>query len=764
MVKHILFFVLTVLCPSMVFALGGDGATCNPSTANWATCTKEEPSWSASASTVINVAGGTYTTPYVMSTANRRYVLQGDVEADGQAFLWGDNYQILDLNGHTVTYNKTAKGSGVAPNGNNRHHLAVINGSFIQSMTNWGAVVTASINGGGTGYTVGDTLTLSGHNVITPATFTVSSVSSGAVTGLALVTPGKGHEVHSTSETYTYRVYNTTGGTGSGATIIVTSTISEGDQYGVGPNPVTKFSSVGTYSVVNDMFVGHLYVRYGGRDLFGILTTGTYPVITQCTVEDTYEFGTLKNRNQGFGAIRMNTDATWGGYGVAKNNTIVNARHRGLDGVNNSDIYGNYITTRAIATNSFGISPGYGAVSNVRIYSNTIIGRGEHTLGVGIGGGSGELGPDNIEVYDNLMDLQITALGAEYASAYLNNPSGTYGSNSASGVRLTWNSYDVSVHDNNITITSDDSFVGTFSPTGTPANIISSGKGLFIGRYNLTNPGVAQFYNNTIVLQGDGLNYGLTCSENYSDTLLVYNNSITSNYQGFVLGNDYGPCNGYPLFWHNTITKTGTNPDFKTIIGSYNSTDRNQQVRLVDNQYAGGASESDIEMQPASSGIVDLYFGDETAGVFTYHTRIHDNNNSSSTLITTALDPAITLPYLNPGETPNSPPGVIITSPVSTPTHSTSTQTISLGGTASDYSAVSSVSWACPTCTPTSGTATDTTSWSFGPITLATGSNTITVTATDDESATGQDILTVTYSISGIVGQRWKNFKLAENP
>lgn len=100
----------------------------------------------------------------------------------------------------------------------------------------------------------------------------------------------------------------------------------------------------------------------------------------------------------------------------------------------------------------------------------------------------------------------------------------------------------------------------------------------------------------------------------------------------------------------------------------------------------------------------------------------------------------------------NASPQVSITSPTSASTYSTATSSIDLGGSASDSDGtVSSVTWACPTCTPTSGSATGTTPWTISGIGLAEGSNVITVTATDNEAATGSDSLTVTYVPPGSI-------------
>ena len=95
----------------------------------------------------------------------------------------------------------------------------------------------------------------------------------------------------------------------------------------------------------------------------------------------------------------------------------------------------------------------------------------------------------------------------------------------------------------------------------------------------------------------------------------------------------------------------------------------------------------------------------------------------------------------------DSPPTCTITSPTSSSTYDNgSTSTISLGGTASDDNSISSVTWACPTCSPSSGTATGTYTWSISNVGLSVGSNVFTVTAHDNASQTGNDTLTVTYT------------------
>jgi hypothetical protein len=87
-------------------------------------------------------------------------------------------------------------------------------------------------------------------------------------------------------------------------------------------------------------------------------------------------------------------------------------------------------------------------------------------------------------------------------------------------------------------------------------------------------------------------------------------------------------------------------------------------------------------------------------------------------------------------------PNITITTPTSNSTLTTTATTLTLGGTASDNIAVTLVSWT--NNRGGSGSATGTTAWSTGSISLLTGSNILTVTARDAAGNTRTDTLTVT--------------------
>ncbi len=91
-------------------------------------------------------------------------------------------------------------------------------------------------------------------------------------------------------------------------------------------------------------------------------------------------------------------------------------------------------------------------------------------------------------------------------------------------------------------------------------------------------------------------------------------------------------------------------------------------------------------------------------------------------------------------------PAVTITSPTSGDTYTTTSNTISLGGSASDAtSGVNTVTWSSNK--GGSGTANGTASWTISTISLSAGDNVITVKATDNAGNTATDAITVTYTI-----------------
>ena len=90
-------------------------------------------------------------------------------------------------------------------------------------------------------------------------------------------------------------------------------------------------------------------------------------------------------------------------------------------------------------------------------------------------------------------------------------------------------------------------------------------------------------------------------------------------------------------------------------------------------------------------------------------------------------------------------PAVTISSPTTGATYSTKSDSLNIGGTASDAIGVTQVAWS--NSRGGSGTATGTTSWSVAGIALAEGENVITVTVSDEAGNASTGVLMVVYTI-----------------
>jgi phosphatidylinositol-3-phosphatase len=91
-----------------------------------------------------------------------------------------------------------------------------------------------------------------------------------------------------------------------------------------------------------------------------------------------------------------------------------------------------------------------------------------------------------------------------------------------------------------------------------------------------------------------------------------------------------------------------------------------------------------------------------------------------------------------------TPPTIAITSPTSGSSYATGSASLSISGTAADNVGVTQVTWS--NSRGGSGTASGTTSWSIGGVTLQSGNNVLTVAARDAANNTASKTLTVTYT------------------
>jgi hypothetical protein len=95
----------------------------------------------------------------------------------------------------------------------------------------------------------------------------------------------------------------------------------------------------------------------------------------------------------------------------------------------------------------------------------------------------------------------------------------------------------------------------------------------------------------------------------------------------------------------------------------------------------------------------------------------------------------------------HTPPVISITTPTSQPTYVSDTSPITVGGTAQDDNGLRDVTWTCPQCTPTAGTAQGKATWTIAGLGLQDGPNVLTVTVTDIHGVASSDVLTITLTV-----------------
>jgi hypothetical protein len=377
--------------------------------------------------------------------------------------------------------------------------------------------------------------------------------------------------------------------------------MSEGDESGTGNNPVRAHPYA-----VDKLYIADLHIIYGAKDVGGIVTTATNSVFRNNIVEDQYSHGVLKNRHQGIDALTGTGGTSEITNNIYINNIIINCRHRGIAVGNNDTAVGNRIIVNSIATNSFGIYV-YDK-QNVKIFNNYITATGEHPIGIG----AVAKGTDNIEIYNNTIDVQTTRLGTEYGSDPECQNHATPCGNYAVGFRTTWGGNNISFHDNEIIVRTDSSYKGTYSETAKPAVVNAKGRGLMVA----VNVGESsKFFNNTITVldkDGSGKAFGIACTGGNAGEMIFEGNTVASNILNVALGDEYGSCAGHPLFIRNTFIKVDDYRTYRTVAselgGWFEGTGR-----FVSNVYRGGALQESIDINVVSEGGAgkSVFFGRE---------------------------------------------------------------------------------------------------------------------------------------------------------
>lgn len=134
----------------------------------------------------------------------------------GDAFMGGTFVDAVLSNDQQTMFDVLAV-SSISPNGQFSYDCSqMYYGDRLITFAASGSVIGATIFNGGTGYAVGNVLTVAGGSPTTAAQLTVTSVSSGVITGVSVSTAG--------SYPYGGNPYNcagVTGGSGTGATFIL---------------------------------------------------------------------------------------------------------------------------------------------------------------------------------------------------------------------------------------------------------------------------------------------------------------------------------------------------------------------------------------------------------------------------------------------------------------------------------------------------------------------------------------------------------------
>jgi parallel beta-helix repeat protein len=234
-------------------------------------------------------------------------------------------------------------------------------------------ITAATITTGGSGYVVGDTLTVSGG---TGGKVQVTSVSLGSVTGISTIAVGSAYPTSSTTET-------TTGGTGTGCTVTVTGGsggVTNNIYLANSENPNSHTVELGTLvyffhstSAQNITIRGLTIEKYAG-DIDHAVVSPCHIGATWCTVSG----WVIQNNEIRLSRMSGITSADYAGNIQILNNVIHHNGQFGIAGgaASNVTISGNQI----YANNTDNIKQGYGAggiklggtVSGILVQSNIV--------------------------------------------------------------------------------------------------------------------------------------------------------------------------------------------------------------------------------------------------------------------------------------------------------------------------------------------------------------------------------------------------------
>jgi len=201
---------------------------------------------------IVSGSGTTWTLNQTNSIATAIQMNSASVAGIITASISGTTLTVTGVSSGTIYPGQTITGTGVTAN------------TIITALGS-GTVLSASIATGGTGYAVNDTVTvLGGVYGNSPATYTVSSVASGVVTGLTATYAGQ------YTSTPSNNVSTSTNGSGTGLTLTLTFGTGTG---GTGSYVINNSQSVGseTMYLLNFSVLPSTDGAFSGADVVDIV-------------------------------------------------------------------------------------------------------------------------------------------------------------------------------------------------------------------------------------------------------------------------------------------------------------------------------------------------------------------------------------------------------------------------------------------------------------------------------------------------------------
>ena len=521
---------------------------------------------------VVEIAGGSYSSPYTASTADRTIRLMGNVTYETGGIIISANNVTVDLNGYTLTYKNVGPASvataTVDTASDPSRPTITQTGLTLTADSHWTFVVefTSGAESGNFYEVYSNTTTeivLENHNV--------GGVSNEWENG----GPANGD---------TFRIYNSrlTAGVRSDTRTgieVVNGYIVEGAGYGRGSNirsgegcnPIMLLDTTATVAGVK--------VTWDADNCLGI-RTGENSTIKYCEVDD--QGTVVTNRQRTIGAVNPKQGST------VQYNLITNHRHAGIYVGSNNIVEYNELYGDSRATNSYGIGT-FGGDGNIFRYNN-IYKVGEHPECIAIHAEDESAGAQDNEVHHNWGEAKATRSSAEYGWNY------AVGISRRWGITTLPNSFHDECHI-------------TYSEDGPDANQESRGRTAWFGALQDTAGEVVEdcffgAYNTDDETECHAI--GLSSHNN----LVTFTRcTFASSHNVFWFGDPYGPAASGGRFIDCTALTDGSDPGFYTFsTWEYEACD----VDMIGTTFGAGTAEDDIYLLATGANIETqrINFGD----------------------------------------------------------------------------------------------------------------------------------------------------------